>query len=198
MLFVVSGPSGCGKSTIIHHVMRDLRNVQFSVSYTTRPRRPSEQDGRDYHFVTKPEFERMIARRQFVEWAEVHGHYYGTSKKEIAQKAKAGDLVLDIDIQGARQIKSRPVRAVFVFVLPPMFDELKRRLKERGEDKPEVIGQRLMNAKKEIRHYVLFDYVVINNKLDRAVLELESIILGGRCRLDVRKPQIKEILKSFR
>lgn len=198
MLFVVSGPSGCGKSTIIHHVMRDLRNVQFSVSYTTRPRRPSEQDGRDYHFVTKPEFERMIARRQFVEWAEVHGHYYGTSKKEIAQKAKAGDLVLDIDIQGARQIKSKPVRAVFVFVLPPMFGELKRRLKERGEDKPEVIGQRLMNAKKEIRHYVLFDYVVINNKLDRAVLELESIILGGRCRLDVRKPQIKEILKSFR
>jgi guanylate kinase len=178
--------------------MRDLRNVQFSVSYTTRPRRPSEQDGRDYHFVTKPEFERMIARRQFVEWAEVHGHYYGTSKKEIAQKAKAGDLVLDIDIQGARQIKSKPVRAVFVFVLPPMFGELKRRLKERGEDKPEVIGQRLMNAKKEIRHYVLFDYVVINNKLDRAVLELESIILGGRCRLDVRKPQIKEILKSFR
>ncbi len=198
MLFVVSGPSGCGKSTIIHHVLRDLRNVQFSVSHTTRPRRPSEQDGRDYHFVTKPEFERMIGRRQFVEWARVHGHYYGTSKKEIAQKTKAGDIILDIDIQGARQIKSRPIRAVFVFILPPMFDELKRRLKGRGEDEAEAIGQRIRNAKKEIRHYALFDYVVINNKLDRAVLELESIILGGRCRIDVRKPQIKEILKSFR
>ncbi len=198
MLFVVTGPSGCGKSSIIHHVLRDLRNVRFSVSHTTRPRRPSEQDGRDYHFIGKPEFERMVAKRQFVEWAVVHGHYYGTSKKEIAAKGAAGDLVLDIDVQGARQIKARPSRAVFVFVLPPKFDVLRRRLKDRGEDNAEVIERRLRNAKREIRHYADFDYVVINDKLDRAVLELESIILGSRCRTELRMAEIAPILKSFR
>ncbi|MGA2585712.1 MAG: guanylate kinase [Candidatus Aminicenantales bacterium] len=197
MLFIITGPSGCGKSTIIRHVMRDLRNVRFSVSHTTRPKRPSEQEGRDYHFATKPEFERMIAKEQFVEWAVVHGHYYGTSKKEIASKGKNSDLVLDIDIQGARQIMSRRDGAVFVFILPPVFKELRRRLKERGEDRRDAIEERLRTAKKEIRHYVLFDYIVINNKLDRAVLELESIILGSRCRLAVRKPEIKSILRSF-
>ncbi len=198
MLFIITGPSGCGKSTIIHHVMKDLRNVRFSVSHTTRPKRPSEQEGRDYHFVTKPEFERMVAREQFVEWAVVHGHCYGTSKKEIEIKGKNGDLVLDIDVQGARQIMSRRDGAVFIFILPPVFQELKRRLKERGEDKSDVIEERLRTAKKEIRHYALFDYIVINNKLDRAVLELESIILGSRCRLAVRKPEIQSILRSFR
>jgi len=198
MLFVVSGPSGCGKSTVIHHVLRDLRNVRFSISHTTRAKRPSERDGRDYFFVTKREFERMIAQKRFVEWAVVHGQHYGTSKKEIAQKGRSDDLVLDIDVQGARQIMSRLKNAVFIFILPPLFEELKRRLRERGEDKPAVIERRLKNAKKEIRHYALFDYVVVNNKLDRAVLELESIILSSRCRLDIRKPEIKTILQSFK
>ncbi len=198
MLFVVTGPSGCGKSSIIHHVMRDLRNIRFSISHTTRPRRPSEQDGRDYHFIGRTEFERMVAKKQFVEWALVHGHCYGTSKAEIEEKGAIGDLILDIDVQGARQIKSGPLRAVFVFILPPKHEELRRRLRERGEDKPEIIARRLKNARREIRHYADFDYVVVNNKLDRAVLELESVILGSRCRTDVRKAEILEILKSFK
>lgn len=198
MLFVVTGPSGCGKSSLIHQVMRDLRNVRFSVSHTTRPRRPSEQDGRDYHFIGRPEFERMIAKKQFVEWALVHGHYYGTSKKEIEEKGAIGDLILDIDVQGARQIKSNLLRAVFVFILPPKYEELRKRLRDRGEDGPDIIDRRLRNAKREIRYYADFDYVVINNKLDRAVLELESVILSSRCRTDVRNAEIRSILKSFK
>lgn len=197
-MFVVTGPSGCGKSSLIHQVMRDLRNVRFSVSHTTRPRRPSEQEGRDYHFIGRPEFERMIAKKQFVEWALVHGHYYGTSKKEIEEKGAIGDLILDIDVQGARQIKSSPLPAVFVFILPPKYEELRKRLRDRGEDGPDIIDRRLRNAKREIRYYADFDYVIINNKLDRAVLELESVILSSRCRTDVRNAEIRSILKSFK
>ena len=198
MLFVVTGPSGGGKSTLVHHVMRDLRNIRFSVSHTTRPRRPSEQNGRDYHFVGRQEFERMIAKKQFVEWAVVHGQYYGTSKKEIEEKGASGDLILDIDVQGARQIKAGPWRAVFIFILPPKYEDLRKRLRERGEDKPEAIDRRLKNAKREILRHADFDYLVVNNKLDRAVLELESIILSSRCRTEARKAEIRPILKSFK
>ncbi|MCX6575875.1 MAG: guanylate kinase [Candidatus Aminicenantes bacterium] len=197
MLFVVTGPSGSGKSTIVHHVLSDLRNLQFSVSHTTRPKRNSEEDGREYYFVSDKEFERMIARKRFVEWAVVHGHYYGTSKKEVEEKRERKDVILDIDVQGAAQIRRKYKKAVFVFVLPPRFQELKRRLEERGMDSPAVIRQRLRDAKKEIREYVHFGYIVVNDRLDKAVLELESIILSARCRLEVRKKDIRPIVRSF-
>jgi len=197
MLIVVAGPSGSGKSTILRHVLRDLRGVRFSVSHTTRPRRPSEQDGRDYHFVAKEEFERMVRRSAFVEWAVVHGNLYGTSKREIAEKMTPGDVLLDIDVQGAKQVRALGIAAVFVFIMPPMFRELKRRLKDRGDDKPEVIERRLRTACREIRQASRFDYIVINDRLDRAVLELESIILSSRCRLAVRKVQVRTIQRSF-
>jgi guanylate kinase len=198
VLFVVTGPSGSGKSTIVHHVLSDLRNVQFSVSHTTRPKRDSEEDGREYYFVSRNEFERMIVQKKFVEWAVVHGQYYGTSKREVAQKAKTGDLVLDIDVQGAAEIRKKYKKAVFVFVVPPRFQELKRRLEERGEDSPAVIRRRLQDARHEIREYVHFDYIVVNDRLDRAVLELESIMLSTRCRLRVRKKDIQTIVQSFK
>jgi len=197
VLFVVTGPSGSGKSTIVHHVLSDLRNVQFSVSHTTRPKRNSEEDGREYYFVSDKEFERMIARKKFVEWAVVHGHYYGTSKKEVEEKRERKDVILDVDVQGAAQIRKKYKKAVFVFVLPPRFQELKRRLEERGADSPAVIRQRLRDAKKEIREYVRFGYIVVNDRLDKAVLELESIILSARCRLEVRKKDIRPIVRSF-
>lgn len=197
MLFVVTGPSGSGKSTIVHHVLSDLRNVQFSVSHTTRPKRSSEEDGREYYFVSDKEFEGMIARKKFVEWAVVHGHYYGTSKKEVEDKRERKDVILDVDVQGAAQIRKKYKKAVFVFVLPPRFQELKRRLEERGADSPAVIRQRLRDAKKEIREYVHFGYIVVNDRLDKAVLELESIILSARCRLEVRKKDIRPIVRSF-
>lgn len=198
MLFVVTGPSGSGKSTIVHHVLSDLRNVQFSVSHTTRPKRNSEEDGREYYFVSRKEFERMIVRKKFVEWAVVHGQHYGTLKREVEQKAKTGDLVLDIDVQGAAEIRKKYKKAVFVFVLPPRFQELKRRLEERGEDSLAVIRRRLQDARREIREYVHFDYIVVNDQLDRAVLELESIMLSTRCRLQVRKKDIQTIVQSFK
>jgi guanylate kinase len=197
VLFVVTGPSGSGKSTIVHHVLNDLRNVQFSISHTTRPKRNSEEEGREYYFISPKEFERMIARKKFVEWAVVHGQYYGTSKKEVEERGERGDVILDIDVQGAAQIRKKYRKAVFVFVLPPRFQELKRRLEERDTDGPAVIRRRLSDAKKEIREYVHFSYIVINDQLDRAVLEMESIILSSRCRLEVRKKDIRPIVRSF-
>lgn len=198
MLFVVTGPSGCGKSTMIHHVMRDLRNVRFSVSHTTRPPRPSESEGRDYHFVSRNVFERMIARRQFAEWAVVHGHLYGTSKREISARNRSGDVILDIDVQGARQLLASGVPAVSVFVLPPRYQDLVRRLRGRGEDKADVIERRLRNARAEVRQAPKFEYLIINDRLDRAVLELESIILAGRCRLASRRAALRQALASFK
>jgi guanylate kinase len=198
VLFVVTGPSGCGKSTMIHHVMRDLRNVRFSVSHTTRVRRPSEVEGKDYYFVSPPVFDRMVARRQFAEWAVVHGHRYGTSKREISAKSRTGDLILDIDVQGARQIMESGIPAVSVFVLPPRYRDLIRRLRGRGEDKADVIARRLRNARTEVRQAGKFEYVIINDRLDRAVLELESIILSNRCRGDARRPALRQALASFK
>jgi guanylate kinase len=198
VLFVVTGPSGCGKSTMIHHVMRDLRNVHFSVSHTTRPRRPSETEGKDYYFVSGEKFDRMVAKRQFAEWAVVHGHRYGTSKREISTKARSADLILDIDVQGAKQIMASGIPAVFVFVLPPRFEDLARRLRGRGEDKADVIARRLRNARTEVRQAGKFEYLIVNDQLDRAVLELESIILANRCRRDTRRTALREALESFK
>ena len=140
----------------------------------------------------------MIARGQFVEWAVVHGQYYGTSKKEDRARKEAVRPDPGYRRPGGAPDPASGQRAIFVFILPPVYDELRRRLKERGEDRPEVIERRLKNARKEIRQYVHFDYLVVNDKLDRAVLELESIILSARCRIEARSPAIKPILKSFR
>ena len=197
MIFVVTGPSGSGKSTILRCVFKDLRGVDFSVSHTTRPPRESERNGREYHFVDEAEFKRMIGRQAFVEWAVVHGHYYGTSKAEIVLKSRGSDVILDIDVQGARQVRERFPQAVSVFILPPKFAELKRRLRDRGEDDPATIALRLKTARREIREYKSFDYVIINDRLDRAVLELEAVILGARCRPSVRRRGIKAVLDSF-
>jgi guanylate kinase len=198
MIFVVTGPSGSGKSTLLRHVFKDLRGVAFSVSHTTRPPRESERDGREYHFVDEAEFKRMIGRQAFVEWAVVHGHFYGTSKAEIVRKSRAADVLLDIDVQGARQVRERFPQSVFIFILPPKFAELKRRLRDRGEDDPATIALRLKNAKREIREYKRFDYVIINDRLDRAVLELEAVILAARCRTSARSRAIRAVLDSFR
>ena len=197
MLFVMTGPSGCGKSTILRHVLKDLRHVRFSVSHTTRPRRPSEMDGRDYHFTTVAGFRKMIARGRFLEWAEVHGNFYGTSKTEAAFRTRGDDVILDIDVQGARQVREKRSDAVFIFILPPRASELRRRLRDRGEDEPIVIRRRLDAAKREIGEAAGFDYAIINERLDRAVLEFEAIILASRCRAAARRSEIRSILKSF-
>jgi guanylate kinase len=197
MIFVISGPSGCGKSTLIKSVRRSLGDLEFSVSHTTRPPRPSEKDGLDYYFVTEKTFERMVREKRFIEWARVHGHLYGTSRAEVARKGRRRDLVLDIDVQGARQVRACVPEAVHVFIMPPVAGELRRRLVRRREDSPEAVERRLKNARTEIRAYADFDYVIVNDDLARAAADLEAVIVASRHKAVVMAGDIKPILRSF-
>jgi len=197
MIFVITGASGCGKTSLVRHVLENLKDVQFAVSHTTREMRSSEEEGRDYYFVSDSEFKQIIKEEKFVEWAIVHGNYYGTSRREIEKKGALGDLLLDIDVQGAKQVKSRIKKAVFIFILPPSFQELQRRIKGRGQDDAGSIQTRLDVASKEIRAYPEFDYIIINDQLDKAVKELESIIISTRCKLESCKKGIVTVIRSF-
>ena len=197
MIYVISGPSGCGKSTLIRRVLADLGDVRFSVSHTTREKRESEVEGEDYYFVDRESFRRVVRRGQFAEWALVHGAYYGTSKKELT-KGRSKDIVLDIDIQGARQIRKKVPAAVLIFILPPSFEGLRRRIEGRRLDSAEAVRKRMAAAKDEVRSYASFDYVLVNDDLDRAAKELEAILRCRRALLSARKRAIQPILKSFR
>ncbi len=205
MLFVVTGPSGAGKSTLIHQLLRNHPQMQFSVSHTTRPPRPGEIEGKDYYFVSEAAFSRLLKRGAFVEWAVVHGYRYGTSKAEF-KKGRLNDLVLDVDIQGAAQIK-RIVRddhgqksnfqAVFVFILPPDRFALENRLLKRGDLSAPDLRQRLARAREEISGCQAFDYVVINRNIEDAVKELEAIIQAEHCRPGQKQREVQAILNSF-
>jgi len=183
MLFVVSAPSGGGKTSLCKEVIKRLPNFEHGVSYTTRKRRPTEVDGKDYHFVSKEKFMDMVEADEFVEYAFVHGNYYGTSINEIARTlAKGHNLLIDIDVQGATQIEERyGDEGVFIFILPPDFVLLRTRLTERQTDSPDEIERRLEKAEEEVRHYQDYDYVVINDDFELAVKELESIIIAEQC-----------------
>ena len=198
MLFVISGPSGCGKSTLIKRVRRALCDLEFSVSHTTRPPRPSEKDGVDYHFVSARVFERMAREDRFLEHARVHGHLYGTSRAEVARKGRRSDVVLDIDVQGARQVRRRVPGAVLVFIMPPVAAELRRRLEKRSEDSPEAVARRLRNARAEVRAYGEFDFVVINDDPGRAAADLKTVITACRRRPGAMAGRLGPILRSFR
>jgi guanylate kinase len=178
-------------------LLKRMKDVQFSVSHTTRPKRYSEREGRDYYFISKPEFEKMIKADKLLEWTEIHENYYGTSRREVEMKGSKGNLILDIDVHGARNIKSKLKKAVFIFVLPPSFHELRRRLEDRGDEKPDAVKKRLELARREIRSYPMFNYIILNDKLDHAVKELEAIILSSRCCLNCRRKEIMPILRSF-
>ncbi|MBS3818495.1 guanylate kinase [bacterium] len=196
-LFIITGPSGGGKSTLVHEVMKKMSGLQFSVSHTTRKKRKGEKEGKDYYFLSKKKFEQMIREKKMVEWARVHGDYYGTSQKEMERKKKEGDLILDIDIQGAQQIKEQFGKVVFVFIMPPGYEELKKRLENRAQENEVSIQKRLESAEKEITHYSEFDYVVINDHLRKAADELGAIITARRCHLDIQEKKIQLILRSF-
>lgn len=197
MVFVITGPSGCGKSTLIKRLRRAVGGLGFSVSHTTRERRPSEKDGVDYHFVSERVFARMVKARKFLEHARVHGHLYGTSRAEIAAKGRRADVLLDIDVQGARQVRARVPGAALVFIMPPVAAELRRRLRSRDEDSPEAIRRRLRNARVEVRAYAEFDYVVVNGDLDRAAADLKTVITAARHRPDAMAGALRPILRSF-
>jgi len=183
ILFVVSAPSGAGKTSLCRQIFDKFTDLRDSISFTTRPMRPNEKDGIDYRFVDRPRFEAMIAAGDFVEWAEVHGNLYGTALSALSQAASSGaDLLLEIDCQGALQIRNALSGAVFIFVLPPNFTELERRLRGRMTDDENTIVQRLHNAKAEISQARWYDYTIVNDDFNSAVHDFGAIISAERCR----------------
>lgn len=187
-LIVLSGPSGVGKSTVIAELFGQRKNIYFSVSYTTRQPRVGEQDGVNYNFVDRAEFERMIAAGELLEYAEYVSNYYGTSLKVIQDKLDAGiDVLLDIEVQGAAKVRLQCPEALFIFIIPPSFEELSRRLHRRNTDSEDVIAGRLEKARVEFKEIPNYDYLVINDKVSDAVAEIEAILTAAECRVDNRK-----------
>jgi guanylate kinase len=200
-LFIVSSPSGGGKTTLIRRLIAGPPGepLHFSVSHTTRRKRAGERDGREYHFVTEAEFDRMAARGSFLEHNRVHGRRYGTSRAEVLPRlARGEDVVLDIDVQGARDIRKAYPKAVSIFIVAPTPKELEKRLRDRGLDEEEEIRRRLRNAKKEVRKAKDFQYVIVNDDLDRAVLELQSVVRAARVTYARQKERLGRVFREFR
>jgi len=197
-VLIISAPSGAGKSTLVKHLLAAVPGLSFSVSFTTRPPRRGERQGREYFFVSRDRFQRMIAAGEFVEWADVFGHFYGTSRRQIDAARNAGkDILLDIDVQGHRQVCRALPEAVSIFVLPPSFRELERRLRHRHSEAPEVIAKRLHTARREITHWPEYDYLVVNDDLRAAVRTLKAVVLAARARRAVQAPRVLKIVKTF-
>ncbi len=198
-VFIVCAPSGAGKTSLVAELLRRDRSVRLSVSHTTRAPRPGEIDGRDYHFVSRPAFEAMIGRGDFLESAEVHGNLYGTSQAWIdEQTAGDVDIMLEIDWQGAQQVRRLIAQSIGIFILPPSPDTLRRRLTERGQDSAGVIERRLEAARGEIAHLAEFDYVMINNNFDEAVEDLVSIVRAARLRTASQVSRHRDLINSLK
>lgn len=194
-LFIVAAPSGGGKTSLVKKLVQDLANIDVAVSHTTRDRRSAEVNGVDYFFINEPEFLRMVEEHAFVEHAEVFNHFYGTSVAQIRERLQAGfDVVLDIDWQGAQQIKRTFADAVSVFIIPPSLDILKQRLMDRRRDDPQVIQHRMQQAKDEMSHYAEFDYLIVNDDFDIAASELQAIIVVNRLRMSRQSVQQRKLL----
>lgn len=199
MLFVVSSPSGGGKGTLIRRVLQTVPNLGYSISFTTRTPRASEVHGREYFFIDRETFERMVNEDAFLEWAVVHGKLYGTSKRQVAEDTAAGtDIVVEVDVQGAASIRHLMPEAVSVFILPPSYEILKQRLIARGTDSPEELALRLKNAPDELRQFSFFDYVIINDDIERAAHQLAAIIYGERARCRRQEEVVKEVIQNFK
>ena len=198
IVFIISAPSGSGKSTLVGKLLKEAPKLTFSVSYTTRPPRGNERPGRDYHYITREEFESRIARDEFLEYAEVFGNYYGTHRSVLDDaRASGSDVVLDIDVQGARQLKGRIPDAVSIFILAPSREVLEQRLRDRSEDPEPVILKRLREAAEEIRNYRAYDYVLVNREVASSVDALASIVKAERVRRNRMEEEIRPILASF-
>ncbi|HTR26921.1 MAG TPA: guanylate kinase [Terriglobales bacterium] len=219
IVFIVSAPSGSGKSTLVNELFKMVRGLDFSISYTTRPPRGSEQNAKEYYFVEKEEFESMIEANEFLEHACVFGYYYGTARRFLRDTEQRGtDLLLDIDVQGAAQVKENLPAAVSIFILPPDREKLEWRLRSRGTDSEGVIRRRLDTARREIENYSKYDYILVNNLLEESADELKAIVLAERikrsgksptpqerqlletareCELDLARDRVQPILASF-
>lgn len=198
-VFIVCAPSGAGKTSLVRELLARDPNVHLSVSYTTRAPRPGEQGGREYHFVTRPVFQAMIERAEFLESAEVHGNMYGTSQAWIdAHRGQGHDIVLEIDWQGAQQVRKLIPDAIGIFILPPSLDVLRQRMMDRRQDSAAVIERRLKAARGEIAHLEEFDYVIINNNFDDAVEDLASIVRSARLRLPSQIARHSDLINSLK
>jgi len=197
-LIVISAPSGSGKTSLANRALEEIPKLKFSVSHTTRKPRPGERNQVEYFFVSEEEFEEMIEQDTFLEHARVYGNYYGTSRAFVDEQLSVGyDVLLDLDVQGAAQVKKSYPEAILVFVFPPSLEVLKTRLKNRGLDDPSIIDKRLRIAKKEIQRYTDYQYVIINREIEESLVELKSIIQVAGCRLEKRKDLAAQIIKTF-
>jgi guanylate kinase len=198
LLFVVSAPSGTGKTTVVERVVQRVPDLSLSRSYTSRPARPGEQDRVDYNFVNRERFEQMISGEEFLEWAEVFGNLYGTCAADVERDLSGGrDMVLVIDVQGARQVRLRYANTVGVFVLPPSFDVLERRLRGRSKDAEDAMQRRLRTARNEVAAFAEYDYVIVNDELEACVERLRAIVLAERARLRSVRYQAEKIVETF-
>ena len=197
-LFVVAAPSGAGKSSLVKALLELDSHLAVSVSHTTRAPRGQEQDGREYHFIDEPAFRAMVARGEFFEWAHVHGALYGTSRPAVADRLNRGeDVVLEIDWQGALQIKALFPHVVLIFILPPSWDELRQRLHRRGEDGADVIEQRMANAREEVAQAVHFDFVIINGLFETALFDLKTVVHSQRLKYAAQKRNKSQVFAAL-
>jgi len=198
ILFVVSSPSGGGKGTLINRVLNTVPGVSYSVSYTTRAPRDGEVNGRDYFFVSPDKFEAMLAANEFLEWARVHRHLYGTARQQVWREMSEGrDIILELDVQGAASVRELVANSVSVFILPPSFEVLRQRLIARGTDSRDELEVRLRNAPAELKHYAAFDYVIINDDAARAAAQLRSIVYAERARRQRQEDEIRRVADTF-
>lgn len=197
-LFVVAAPSGAGKSSLVNALLADDRRIQLSVSFTTRAPRGAEVNGRDYVFIDRSEFQRHIDRGEFIEWAEVHGNLYGTSRRWLEQRMADGmDVMLEIDWQGAAQVKAQFHNAATIFILPPSFEELRHRLTRRAEDAPDVIEKRLREARVELAQANRFDFIIVNQDFTRALNDLRQVVAAQRLRYAAQRLSHPEVFRAL-
>jgi guanylate kinase len=197
--FIISAPSGTGKSTLIELLLTQIPQVFFSISHTTRPPRVGEKNGVEYYFIDNAEFEEMIRRDEFLEWAQVHGYYYGTSREMVRRSQEEGrDLLLDIDFQGAQAVRKQIPEAVSIFIMPPSLDILKERLLRRQKDTLPQIQSRTINARTELQHYKEYEFVIINEDLGSAFEYLASIVRSQRSKQEIMEERIQKVLESFK
>jgi len=198
MLIVVSSPSGGGKGTLIDRVLKTVPNLSYSVSFTTRAPRPAEEDGREYFFIDRATFEQMIERGEFLEWADVYGHLYGTNCNQVERERAAGhDIILEIDVQGAESIREKIPDAVSIFILPPSFELLRGRLLARGTDSAEALEKRMRGAPSEVEQFRHFQYVILNDDINRASQQLAAVIYAERARRERQEVNLRGALEDF-
>jgi guanylate kinase len=197
-LFIITSPSGGGKGTLIREVLRSVPKVGYSVSFTTRSQRVGEEHGKHYYFVSREEFEKKVAEGEFLEWANVHGNFYGTSRAQVESELNLGrDIILEIDVQGAESVKKITPEAIGVFILPPSFEVLRERLTARQTESKSDLQVRLRNSKREVSRWKEFDYVIINDEVNRASMDLQAVFLAERLKRGKQSESIEKIIKTF-